>query len=158
MTNVRDMCEEKQNRLGQTGFTLIELVMIIVLLGILAAVAIPKFAGMGDSAKVAATKEEMLKLRVAISGNPDVVAGGEYVDRGFEGDVGFVPSQLADLVSKPDSVSAYNRLTRLGWNGPYIDSTGNNYLKDAWANNYLYQPFSRRLVSTSATDSIIVRF
>jgi len=40
----------------QRGFTLIELVMVIVILGVLAAVAIPKFVDLGDQAKIAAAK------------------------------------------------------------------------------------------------------
>ena len=38
----------------QRGFTLIELVMVIVILGVLAAVAIPKFVDLGADAKTAA--------------------------------------------------------------------------------------------------------
>jgi MSHA pilin protein MshA len=39
---------------AQRGFTLIELVMVIVILGVLAAVAIPKFVDLGADAKTAA--------------------------------------------------------------------------------------------------------
>ncbi|MCK4573939.1 MAG: prepilin-type N-terminal cleavage/methylation domain-containing protein, partial [candidate division Zixibacteria bacterium] len=40
VTNARDKIDGSINKLGRNGFTLIELVMIIVTLGILAAVAI----------------------------------------------------------------------------------------------------------------------
>jgi MSHA pilin protein MshA len=41
-------------RPNQRGFTLIELVVVIVILGILAAFAVPKFMGLEDQARIAA--------------------------------------------------------------------------------------------------------
>ena len=145
--------------LDRRGFSLVELVIVIVVLGILAAFALPRFGAMSGSAKIAATKDEMISLKRAIIGNPSAVSGGQYIDRGFEGDIGFAPSRLQDLAVKPDSIGVYDKLSRLGWNGPYIDSAGGLYLKDAWGSNYVYDRPGRRLVSVGgAPDSIIIPF
>ena len=67
------------------GFTLVEIVLVIVLIGILAAIIVPKFAGQTGKAKIAATKANIESLRSAIrlyQGNND----------------GTLPSDLTSLV------------------------------------------------------------
>lgn len=52
---------------GNQGFTLIELVIIIVILGILAAIAIPKYQDISSDAKQAAAKGALGALRSGIT-------------------------------------------------------------------------------------------
>jgi MSHA pilin protein MshA len=51
----------------QSGFTLIELVMVIVILGILSAIAIPKFADLTTQAKISAGKGGLGAMRSAVA-------------------------------------------------------------------------------------------
>jgi len=130
--------QAKSQRLFKAGFTLIELVMVIVVMAALAAVSVPRINDFITNSKIQASKNEMLQIRAAISGTPDRTAGGRYVDRGYIGDVGAVPSSLNDLLTKPGPVSTYDYFSRTGWNGPYLqdDGTG-NILKDAWFVSYV---------------------
>jgi len=68
--------------MGRKGFTLIELIMVIVLLGVLAIVAIPKYSDLGKQAEAGVAKQfgGALKqaytnyiLRLAVEGIPNNV-------------------------------------------------------------------------------------
>lgn len=140
------------------GFTLIELVIIIAVLTILAAIAIPSIGNLIETSRVNSTKAELSELKKAIIGSPQVIGGGNYVSRGFESDVGFAPSRLQDLVTKPDTVTSYNRITGLGWDGPYIDSSGGDYLRDAWDSTFFYAAATRTITSVGSGANISVSF
>ena len=137
---------------SDSGFTLVELVIVIAVLGIMSAVAIPVVGTFIATSKETATKDELRVLARAIAGSD------EFTDRGFEGDVGFPPSSLSDLITKPDSISAWDAFADIGWNGPYLDGTGGEYLRDAWDSNYVYDPAARTIVSVGSGSSITVNF
>src|SRR5690349_9072347 len=52
---------------NQKGFTLIELMIVVAIIGILAAIAIPKFADMLEKSRDGATKGNLTALNGAIS-------------------------------------------------------------------------------------------
>ena len=119
------------------GFTMIELVMVIVVMAALAAVSVPRINDFITNSKIQASKNEMLQIRAAISGTPDRTAGGRYVDRGYIGDVGALPSSLNDLIMNP-GLPDYDYFSRTGWNGPYlVDNGTGEILRDAWLVDYV---------------------
>ncbi|MDP7051093.1 MAG: type II secretion system major pseudopilin GspG [Verrucomicrobiota bacterium] len=100
------------------GFTLVEMLLVLVILATLAAVVVPKFAGRSKQAKVTAAKSQISSLEIAI----DL----------FEVDMGYYPkagNDLRDLIEEPNSSSVQD------WQGPYLKK---GIPTDPWGNDYIY--------------------
>ena len=98
------------------AFTLIELLLVLVILAVLAAVVVPKFTGRTDDAKIKATKAELAILEGAL-------------DR-FEIDNGRFPATEDGLQALVRAPSYANN-----WKGPYIKAVP----QDKWGNAYIYR-------------------
>jgi general secretion pathway protein G len=105
----------RRNALRQ-GFTLVEMLLVLVILGVLAAIVYPKVAGRGEQARETAARTQISAFKTALDA--------------FEVDNGYYPkgrNGLIDLVQKPrDAVN---------WRGPYLE----NVPKDPWQNEYVYE-------------------
>ncbi len=104
---------------GQRGFTLIEIMVVVVIIGILAALVGPKLFGQVDRARVSAAKAEISTIENAM--------------KFYRLDNFVYPSSeqgVEALVTKPNDPSVKN------WNpGGYLERLPT----DPWGNPYLYR-------------------
>ena len=86
---------------NRKGFTLIELLIVVVIIGILAAIAIPKFAATKDKAKVASIKTDLRNVMTA--------------QEAYFSDYNTYATSLANLVTHSNfTLSAGNTMTVAG--------------------------------------------
>ena len=102
------------------GFTLVEIMLVVIIIGALAMMVVPRLSGRSEQAKVAiaradieATLATALKLYELDNGNFPTTSQG-----------------LEALLSKPSG----NPVAK-NWNGPYVERQS----LDPWGNPYLYQ-------------------
>jgi general secretion pathway protein G len=102
----------------QKAFTLIELLLVLVIIAVLAAIVVPKMAGRTEDAKIKATKGSIAGIKTALET--------------FEVDNGRFPSNeegLGALLNAPAGMD--------NWHGPYVDKQ--QIQADAWGNAFQYK-------------------
>ena len=141
-----------------SGFGLIELTVLVIVLGILTAVAMQSMTAVVQDFRRVKTEREMEILAKAIVGNPDATVQGIRSNFGYVGDIGAFPPDLRALYRNPGGLAT--------WDGPYVPpgfvQDSSDLATDEWGRPYVYgggivlastgsgQPISRRLADAAA--------
>jgi len=109
-----------QRKAGVAGFTLLEMLVVMVIIGLLAGLVGPRLFGKVDASKVQTAKTQMKMLKSAIGIMQLDVGNLPPADQG-----------LKWLVEAPA-----NEPARAQWKGPYIDG---RLPLDPWGNAYVFR-------------------
>jgi general secretion pathway protein G len=110
------------NRKHNRGFTLIEILLVLMIIGVLAALTVPNFLKQGKSAMADAAKAE---IEANLSTALDL----------YELDNGRYPTTeqgLQALITEPTSPPVPKK-----WNGPYVKKK-KTIPQDPWGTDYVY--------------------
>jgi len=134
----KDSSTVKQKAIMQdSGFTLVELLVVLAILGLLVAIGTPQVLRYLSSAKVDAAKTQISNFESALE--------LYFIDNGA------YPNEqqgLSALVQKPSGTQS--------WNGPYIKLKGE--ILDPWGNPYLYEYDASKttvLISSFGADGAV---
>jgi general secretion pathway protein G len=108
---IRNPKPEIRNR--RRAFTLVEMLLVVTIIGILAALVIPRIAGTGQRARITAA-------------HADINGGIKSALGAYEVDNGFYPKSLQDLLVQPSNAR--------NWHGPYLEKLP----LDPWGSAYVY--------------------
>lgn len=97
-----------------SGFTLVELLLVLVILALIGGLVLPGIIGKAEGAKVKAAASQIDRISMAVE--------SYYLDTGS------TPESLGQLVDEPGDAD--------GWNGPYIKRS---LLKDPWGREYEFR-------------------
>ena len=112
---------KKRTRKMRSGFTMIELMAMLIIIGLLATLVVTKVATKIDQARVTTTKANLKILHSAVNQ--------------FKMDTGRFPTEemgLMELIEQPSDVISYEP-------GGYLETT--EISKDGWGNEFIYERF-----------------
>jgi general secretion pathway protein G len=112
---------DRKSRKSGCGFTIVELMAVLIILGLLATVVAVNVVGRIDKAKVVSTKTSLKKLHSAVLAFK--LDTGEYLSE---------EAGLLELVEQPSDVENWQP-------GGYLETT--DVPKDGWGREFIYERY-----------------
>ena len=134
----------KKSPQKSAGFTFLELVIVVVIVGIVAAIGVPVFNSLLDASRIRITYNNMAEIERAIIGDPSTnFLGFRHVMRRN-------PNPLSELWTT--AASAFNPFTGTGAGGTTFLDPGAN--SDGWTNPFLWNAGTSELQSLGADNAV----
>lgn len=160
---------------NRSGFTLMEIMVVVVIIAVLASVAGPMIGDIINQGKASATRSKMSSLKSAIVTYKNDI--GRYPFVGDKGCVSCMSAYNADavLADNANNNVLVNPEVNLGvtgasregdatngyytsfygkggrkWKGPYMDSDPADFMTDSWGTKIRYHAFDHSLILWSA--------
>lgn len=153
----------------RSGFTLMEIMVVIIVIAVLASVAGPMIGSITDQGRASATKSKISALKSAMlayqsdtgrlpfTGKPDCAGYAiSYCDATILGDTLATNVLVNDVLGNWTGgglnfgISNYTKK----WKGPYMDAEPSDFMYDSWGNKMRYRASAKNVyIWSSGPDS-----
>lgn len=127
---------KKQNSHLQQGFTILELIVVVAVIGLITSLTTDYMMNEGNQQRYKATQDRMKQIQYALIGDSSRTINNQPAFSGYIADTGIMPKYLRDLVSngyctdiaqldKASCEATQNEWREAeNWKGPYLQATG----------------------------------
>lgn len=140
---------------GKSGFTLMEIMVVIIVIAVLASVAGPMIGTITDQGRASATKAQMSNIKSGLVAFKSDT--GHYPHNGsIESTAGAVNLADTSQMGTTDitNVLVNNLVANYGiaaatfakrWKGPYMDSDPSDFMSDGWSSKINYRHDNKQI-------------
>ncbi|HOY67185.1 MAG TPA: prepilin-type N-terminal cleavage/methylation domain-containing protein [Candidatus Ozemobacteraceae bacterium] len=150
------------------GFTLMEIMVVIIVIAVLASVAGPMIGSITDQGRTSATKSKLSALKSAImaynsdigrypfNGLPtqtttsDLYNSDKHALFGDNADINILTDNVYGLAINGNTLFGVTNYVNKKWKGPYMDSDPSDFMYDSWGTKIKYYHYNKGIWLHSA--------